>query len=1345
MDVYDPQTLGFMVFGGFMVISAIGIFLVSTFSMKETSYEEALAKQKKELEKAQQQKAEKKKKEKTVERKGKAKKKEDKPNGKIPEHDKPQTAEAPKEVEPVAPELSILEPPVVAVVSPPAQEKFAPSPKDKKKKEKKVAKVEPAPSPAVESLQTPVSKLSPVLETVAKEVPIIAVPPVGAQQCVPVSTPAPAKKAEVVVAQEELKQEGTAKKSKAAPKKKAEPIKNPICIVLTLGEKFEGGCCQYLGGEIDFNVPVPPESGHKLDWRIGKEKNEHAIKNRGKNVMTKDRMHKKAQKRGDKVFKNTKDREQKTNKPSRGKNSELAIFKMYKVNLVYSGSRKIKNYLLHMPISAMKQDEKWMKPALPQEGLKSEHSPSPGEWESNACFEVKKKGFSKFSCKKKKKKKKKKKVEGFENDKKKKIKPHSSTIAFKPPHSSVTKTSNQNQPVGRVRSGIPTGVKIPRGKCPENKNAGNKKKKKKKHSMLSPGTSSEGVINWGKKAKGKYSRAGTPEGREKHFIKNEGIPNKQNKKNPHTNPGKTKRQLIGEGGGSSLASSREAPNKEAEPVKSVFSFKNGESTLPTDAVDGPLYLPYKTLVSTISSMVFSEGEAQRLIEILMDKSGIVQDTWHTATQKGDPVTALKRQLEEKEKQLTAEQEDAAAAKNKLRELSKELSSEKLRTLAAETKLREQITAQEQEIAAVQARMQASYQDHVNETQQLQTKIRSLQEQLENGPSAQLARLQQENSILRDALNQATSQTESKQNAELAKLRQECSKLTKELSEKVEVLQQDEQQRKNLEAKLAASEKQINELQTSQQETEMTLQKRLDEVGEELHKSQSSYTNLLADLEKTKGEQQNFAELQAKVTSAEAEVQSKSTELESLKAKLSEASSERVQLEERVKSIEALLEAGRSKEAENKAKEAQIEQMQNRFQEKEAHVSALEKELLLLNDAIEQQKAKNNDLREKNWKAMEALKSTEKICEEKLISTRKAQEEAEQKLNVIQTQTKEALQTLFPQVTVSSEQMCNEWLEEFKQKALEMQGQQTTKGESTELALKLKEAEDSQSTLQAECDQYRSVLAETEGMLKDLQKSVEEEEHVWRAKLTASEEQLHKAQAQVKPLEETVEKLRLEIQGTEHLKEQVSLLEAQLENQLESAHSDCQNYSEEVAVLRELLSESQSQLDAAKTEAQKQSKELALVRQQLSEMKNHVHDEEAVRSEADPTEQEPVELLSQLEQTIQKLENEQALRQKLAEEFEEAQNSASGLQAELEKLRAAGDCASSEKEEAAHLKERLDKEKKLTMDLGQAATKLQQLLKTTQEQLTKEREMVKKLQEKLQEKGEDGGSKEGTSV
>lgn len=48
-----------------------------------------------------------------------------------------------------------------------------------------------------------------------------------------------------------------------------------------------------------------------------------------------------------------------------------------------------------------------------------------------------------------------------------------------------------------------------------------------------------------------------------------------------------------------------------------------------DSADAPLYLPYKALVSTISNMVFNEAEAHRIIEILSEKAGIIQDTWHT--------------------------------------------------------------------------------------------------------------------------------------------------------------------------------------------------------------------------------------------------------------------------------------------------------------------------------------------------------------------------------------------------------------------------------------------------------------------------------------------------------------------------------------------------------------------------------------------------------------------------------------------------------------------------------------------------------------------------------------------
>ncbi|XP_037261765.1 ribosome-binding protein 1-like [Falco rusticolus] len=259
-----------------------------------------------------------------------------------------------------------------------------------------------------------------------------------------------------------------------------------------------------------------------------------------------------------------------------------------------------------------------------------------------------------------------------------------------------------------------------------------------------------------------------------------------------------------------LAKQAHEEQKPNGPVKKAAASNKSESA-PADS-DGPLYLPYKTLVSTVSSTAFSEGEAQRLIEILREEAGIVQDTWHTAMQTGYLVAVLERQLEEKEKQLATEQEAAAAARNKRRELSKELVAERAKVTALEGKLKVQLLACEQELELRQARMQAINQDHAQKTQQLQDKIRTLQEQLENGPNTQLARLQQENSMLRDALYQTSSWLESKYNPELARLREEYAKLMNELSEQSKVLQRKEQQRKSLELKASALQMQMEQLQ-----------------------------------------------------------------------------------------------------------------------------------------------------------------------------------------------------------------------------------------------------------------------------------------------------------------------------------------------------------------------------------------------------------------------------------------------------------------------------------------------------------------------------------------------------
>uniref|UniRef100_G1N4U7 Uncharacterized protein n=1 Tax=Meleagris gallopavo TaxID=9103 RepID=G1N4U7_MELGA len=276
-----------------------------------------------------------------------------------------------------------------------------------------------------------------------------------------------------------------------------------------------------------------------------------------------------------------------------------------------------------------------------------------------------------------------------------------------------------------------------------------------------------------------------------------------------------------------------------------------------------------------------------------------------------------------------------------------------------------------------------------------------------------------------------------------------------------------------------------------------------------------------------------------------------------------------------------------------------------------------------------------------------------------------------------------------------------WLQEFKEKAVDVLKQHTiTTGPDS--ALKLKEAEEAQSTLQAECEQYRAILAETEGMLRNLQKSVEEEEQVWKAKLTLSEEELQKVRA--------LGHLSVLLQ-----KEYISLLEAQLENHLQTASSERQNYTKEVEGLRQLLSESQEQLEAAKTETQKQSKELTLVRQQLSEMKSHVQDGEVAGSQADlahPVSESSVHMLLELWQAM--------LPQPVLWSLCSVEVCSPCCLLELLGPLRAG-------------RLRLEKEKKLTRDLGQAATKLQELLKVTQDQLAKERETVKKLKEQLHEK------------
>uniref|UniRef100_A0A8D2P6B7 Kinectin 1 n=1 Tax=Zosterops lateralis melanops TaxID=1220523 RepID=A0A8D2P6B7_ZOSLA len=240
---------------------------------------------------------------------------------------------------------------------------------------------------------------------------------------------------------------------------------------------------------------------------------------------------------------------------------------------------------------------------------------------------------------------------------------------------------------------------------------------------------------------------------------------------------------------------------------------------------------------------------------------------------------------------------------------------------------------------------------------------------------------------------------------------------------------------------------------------------------------------------------------------------------------------------------------------------------NSFNEKE--IASLQSELASQRNAFEQQRKKNNDLREKNWEAMEALASTEKLLQDKVNKTAK---EKQQHLEAAEVETRQLLQKLFPKVSLPSNMV--------REVAMEQ---------------KLKEAEEMHILLQLECEKYKSVLAETEGILQRLQRSVEEEESKWKIKVEESQKELKQMRSVVTSLQHEVERLKEENKEVETLKKE----REHLESELEKAEIERSTYVSEVRELKDLLTELQKKLDDSYSEAVRQNEELNLVRSLFS--------------------------------------------------------------------------------------------------------------------------------------------------
>ncbi|XP_057289069.1 kinectin isoform X8 [Pezoporus wallicus] len=415
-------------------------------------------------------------------------------------------------------------------------------------------------------------------------------------------------------------------------------------------------------------------------------------------------------------------------------------------------------------------------------------------------------------------------------------------------------------------------------------------------------------------------------------------------------------------------------------------------------------------------------------------------------------------------------------------------------------------------------------------------------------------------------------------------------ITSQIKELQTLLKGKEKQVKTMEALLEEKEKEIvkkGEWLQGQKDTIAQLTSKVQELEEQnlqqLQQVPAAFQ--VQDLESLlKGEEEQIKKLKAVAEEKEREIASCVKQLQDVQK---ENESFKVQIQE--------LKQENCKQA---SLAVQSEELLQVVAGKEKEIASLQNELASRRNAFEQQRKKNNDLRKKNWKAMEALASTEKLLQDKVNKTAK---EKQQHLEAAKVEMRELLQKLFPKVSLPSNVSHSEWICGFEKMAKEYLREASGSEEIKAMEQKLKEAEEMHILLQLECEKYKSVLAETEGILQRLQRSVEEEESKWKIKVEESQKELKQMRSSVISLEHEVERLKEEIKEVETLKKE----REHLESELEKAEIERSTYVSEVRELKTQLNETLSKLKVDQNERQKVAGDLPKAQESLASLEREI--------------------------------------------------------------------------------------------------------------------------------------------
>ncbi|XP_077797179.1 kinectin isoform X7 [Macaca mulatta] len=716
--------------------------------------------------------------------------------------------------------------------------------------------------------------------------------------------------------------------------------------------------------------------------------------------------------------------------------------------------------------------------------------------------------------------------------------------------------------------------------------------------------------------------------------------------------------------------------------------------------------------SQIAAQTSASVLAEELHKVIAEKDKQIKQTEDSLANERDHLTSKEEELKDIQnmnfllkaevQKLQALANEQAAAAHELEKMQQSVyvKDDKIRLL--EEQLQHEISNKMEEFKILNDQNKALK----LEVQKLQTLVseqpnKDVVEQMEKCIQEKDEKLKTVEELLETGLIQVATKEE-----ELNAIRTENSSLTKEVQD-LKAKQNDQVSFASLVEEL---KKVIHEKDGKIKSVEELLEAELLKVANKEKTVQLSITSQVQELQNLlKGKEEQMNTMKAVLEEKEKDLantgkwlQDLQEENESLKAHVQEVAQHNLKEVSSASQFEELEIVLKEKESELKRVEAMLKERESDLSSKTKLLQDVQDENKLFKSQIEQLKQQNYQQassfppheellkviseREKEisglWNELDSLKDA-------VEHQRKKNNERQQQVEAVELEAKEVLKKLFPKVSVPSNLSYSEWLHGFEKKAKECMAGTSGSEEVKVLEHKLKEADEMHTLLQLECEKYKSVLAETEGILQKLQRSVEQEENKWKVKVDESHKTIKQMQSSFTSSEQELERLRRENKDIENLRRE----REHLEMELEKAEMERSTYVTEVRELKDLLTELQKKLDDSYSEAVRQNEELNLLKAQLNE-------------------------------TLTKLRTEQNERQKVAGDLHKAQQSLELIQSKI--VKAAGDITVIENSDVSPETESSEKET-MSVSLNQTVTQLQQLLQAVNQQLTKEKEHYQVLE------------------